>query len=138
MGYEPAVSPQLAVRRGGAAIEFYKAAFDARELYRVGGTVQDEEVVAQLAVGGASFWVADEAPASANFSPESLGGSTVKLLLIAEDPKAVVERAIALGATEVYPVERQHGWLLGRIEDPFGHHWEIGKPLVDWPPSPRS
>jgi PhnB protein len=135
MGYEPAVSPQLAVRRGRAAIEFYKAAFDARELYRVGGTVQDEEVVAQLAVSGASFWVADEAPASANFSPESLGGSTVKLLLIADDPKAVVERAIGLGATEVYPVEPRHGWLLGRIEDPFGHHWEIGRPLVDWPPS---
>ena len=47
-----------------------------------------------------------------------------------------MERAIGLGATEVYAVEPQHGWLLGRIEDPFGHHWEIGKPLVDWPPAP--
>jgi PhnB protein len=138
MGYEPAVSPQLAVRRGREAIEFYKAAFGARELYRVGGTDEDEEVVAQLAVGGGAFWVADEAPASKNFSPESLGGSTVKLLLIDDDPQAVVERATRLGATVVYPVERQHGWLLGRIEDPFGHHWEIGKPLVDWPPSPGS
>jgi PhnB protein len=138
MGYEPAVSPQLAVRHGRDAIEFYEAAFGARQLYRVGGTDADEEVVAQLAVGDASFWVADEAPASKNFSPESLGGSTVKLLLIDDDPKAVVARAIALGATEVYAVEAQHGWLLGRIEDPFGHHWEIGRPLVDWPPSPPS
>ena len=105
MGYEPAVSPQLAVRRGREAIEFYKAAFGARELYRVGGTDEDEEVVAQLAVGGGAFWVADEAPASKNFSPESLGGSTVKLLLIDDDPQAVVERAIGLGATVVYPVE---------------------------------
>ena len=136
MGYAPAVSPQLAVRRGRAAIEFYKAAFGARELYRVGGTDEDEEVVAQLAVDGASFWVADEAPSSKNFSPESLGGGSVKLLLIDDDPKAVVDRAIGLGATEVYPVVPQHGWLLGRIEDPFGHHWEIGKPLIDWPPSP--
>jgi PhnB protein len=47
----------------------------------------------------------------------------------------VVERAVALGATEVYPVDEGHGWLLGRIEDPFGHQWEIGKPLVPWPPS---
>ena len=89
MGYEPAVSPQLAVRRGREAIEFYKAAFGARELYRVGGTDEHEEVVAQLAVGDAAFWVADEAPASKNFSPESLGGSTVKLLLIDDDPQAV-------------------------------------------------
>ena len=122
MGYEPTVSPQLAVRRGREAIEFYKAAFGAVELYRVGGTDEHEEVVAQLAVGDAAFWVADEAPSSKNFSPESLGGSTVKLLLIDEDPHAVVERAIRLGATEVYAVEPQHGWLLGRIEDPFEHH----------------
>ena len=136
MGYEPTVSPQLAVRHGREAVEFYKAAFGAVEVYRVGGTDEHEEVVAQLTVGNASFWVADEAPSSKNFSPESLGGSTVKLLLIDEDPQAVVERAIGLGATVVYAVEPQHGWLLGRIEDPFGHHWEIGKPLVDWPPAP--
>lgn len=135
MGYEPAVSPQLAVRRGREAIEFYKAAFGARELYRVGGTDEDEEVVAQLAVSGASFWVADEAPASGSFSPESLAGSTVKLLLIDDDPQVVVERAIGLGASEVYAVQAQHGWLLGRIEDPYGHHWEIGKPLMQWPPA---
>lgn len=129
------VSPQLAVRRGREAVEFYKAAFGAVELYRVGGTDQHAEVVAQLAVGNASFWVADESPPNKNFSPESLGGSTVKLLLIVEDPGRVVGRAMALGATEVYAVQEQHGWLLGRIEDPFGHHWEIGKPLGEWPPA---
>ena len=106
MGYEPAVSPQLAVRRGREAIEFYKAAFGARELYRVGGTDEDEEVVAQLAVGGGVLLGRRRGAASKNFSPESLGGSTVKLLLIDDDPQAVVERAIGLGATEVYPVER--------------------------------
>ena len=69
MGYEPAVSPQLAVRRGREAIEFYKAAFGARELYRVGGTDEHEEVVAQLAVGGGAFWVADEAPRARTSAP---------------------------------------------------------------------
>jgi PhnB protein len=123
------------VRRGREAVEFYKAAFGAVEVYRVGGTDEHEEVVAQLTVGSGSFWVADEAPSSKNFSPESLDGGTVKLLLIDEDPEAVVQRAIGLGATEVYAVEPQHGWLLGRIEDPFGHHWEIGRPLIEWPPS---
>jgi PhnB protein len=129
------VSPELSVRRGREAIEFYKSAFAAVEIYRVGGTDADEEVVAQLLVGNASFWVSDESPPNKNFSPESLGGSTVRLLLIVEDPHSVVERALALGAAEVSPVEEEHGWLLGRIEDPFGHHWEIGKPLVEWPPS---
>ena len=132
------VSPELSVRRGREAVDFYKAAFDAIEIYRVGGTAEDEEVVAQLSLGGALFWVSDESPSHKNFSPESLGGSTVRLLLTVADPHSVVERAVALGATEVSPVHEEHGWLLGRIEDPFGHQWEIGKPLVEWPPSHAS
>src|SRR5437899_4447125 len=126
---------QLSVRRGRAAVEFYKAAFGAVEVYRVGGTDEHEAVVAQLSVGNASFWVADESPPNRNFSPESLGGSTVRLLLVVEDPRSVIERAVALGATEVAPVGEEHGWLLGRVEDPFGHQWEIGKPLAEWPPA---
>jgi PhnB protein len=132
------VSPQLSVRRGREAIEFYQAAFGAVEIYRVGGTEENEDVVAQLSVGNASFWVSDESPPHKNFSPESLGGSTVRLLLIVQDPRSVVDRAVALRAIEVAPVDEEHGWLLGRIEDPFGHHWEIGKPLVGWPPSKAS
>jgi PhnB protein len=114
-----------------------KAAFGAIEDYRVGGTDDHEAVVAQLAVGTASFWVSDESPPHRNFSPESLGGATARLLLIVDDPHSVVQRAIAAGASEVYPVTEEHGWLLGRIEDPFGHHWEIGAPLIAWPPSGR-
>ncbi len=63
------------MRRGREAIAFYQAAFAAVELYRVGGTDEHETVVAQLAVGDASFWVADESPENGNFSPESLGGA---------------------------------------------------------------
>jgi PhnB protein len=133
-GMETSISPQLSVRRGRAAVEFFKAAFGAVELHRVGGTDEHEDVVAQLSVGNASFWVSDESPPNRNFSPESLGGGTVRMLLVVEDPESVVERAVAAGAKEVYPVDEQHGWRLGRIEDPFGHHWEIGKPLGAWPP----
>ena len=75
--HTPTIAPQLSVRRGRAAIEFYERAFGAVELYRVGGTDAHDEVVAQLAVGDATFWVSDESPAHANFSPESLGGGTV-------------------------------------------------------------
>jgi len=128
------IVPELSVRRGRDAVEFYKAAFGAVEVYRVGGTDDNPDVVSQLAVGDASFWVSDESPSNANFSPESVGGGTVRLLLVVDDPDSAVERAKRAGAAEVYPVGEEHGWRLGRVEDPFGHHWEIGKPLVPWPP----
>jgi PhnB protein len=133
-GRQSRVQAQLSVRRGRAAVEFYQRAFGAVEQYRVGGTDEDEAVVAQLSVGDAWFWVADESPPNANFSPESLGGGSVRMLLIAPDPVAMIARAVAAGAREVYPAAQEHGWLLGRIEDPFGHHWEIGRPLGAWPP----
>jgi len=134
-GRQDEVSAQLSVRRGRAAIEFYKSAFGAQEVYRVGGTDQHEAVVAQLSIEDTTFWVADESPAHLNFSPESLGGGTVRMLLTVADPDAVVRRAIAAGATEVMAAAEAHGWRLGRIVDPFGHHWEIGRPLVAWPPA---
>jgi PhnB protein len=134
-GRQSRVQAQLSVRQGRAAIEFYTTAFGAVEEYRVGGTDEDPAVVAQLSVGDAWFWVADESPPNANFSPESLGGGSVRMLLIAADPAALVRQAVAAGAREVYPVGEAHGWLLGRIEDPFGHHWEIGRPVGTWPPN---
>ncbi|MGN6380002.1 MAG: VOC family protein [Gaiellales bacterium] len=128
------MSPQLSVRHGREAVEFYRAAFGAVEIYRVAGTDERPSVVSQLAVGETTFWVSDESPPNHHHSPETLGGTTVRLLLVVEDPRAVAERAVSLGATEVWPVAEQHGWLLGRVEDPFGHHWEIGRPLTEWPP----
>jgi PhnB protein len=125
--------PQLSVRRGREAVEWYRLAFGAVEDYRVGGTEGNEAVVSQLSVGGAVFWVADESPAHGNFSPESLGGGTIRMAFLVDDPEAMVARAVAAGAREVVPVSEEHGWLLGRIEDPFGHSWEIGKPLGPWP-----
>jgi PhnB protein len=127
------VQVQLSVRRGSEAVAFYEHAFGATEAYRVDN---DAEVVAQLAVGTTMFWVEDGSPEHHNYSPETLGGATERLLLVVDDPKVVVEQAIAAGAREVYPVQEAHGWLLGRVVDPFGHHWEIGKPLSPWPPPP--
>jgi PhnB protein len=80
-------------------------------------------------VDGAEFWVAEESPEHRNFSPESLGGCSVRMLLIVEDPPAACTRAVAAGATQVVPVADTHGWRIGRIVDPFGHHWEIARPL---------
>jgi PhnB protein len=130
------IEAQLSVRRGRAAVEFYKAAFGATELFRFGGDDANEEVVAQLAVGDGTFWVEDESPEHHNFSPQSLGGATERMLLTVDDPKAMLEQAKAAGAAEIYPLAEAHGWLLGRVVDPFGHHWEIGKPLGEWPLPP--
>jgi len=134
---EIGVSAQLSVRDGRAAIEFYRAAFGAEEVYRVGGTDDDPSVVAQLMVGRTSFWVADESPENLNFSPETIGGGSVRMLLVVPDPAAVIARAVEAGARLVYPAADEYGWRLGRIEDPFGHHWEIGRPLIAWPPAHR-
>ncbi|HWY22730.1 MAG TPA: VOC family protein [Candidatus Acidoferrum sp.] len=121
------IAPMLSVRRGAKAVEFYKAAFGATELFRLDS--EDGAVVARLAVSEAEFWVADESPENLNFSPESLGGGSVRMVMIVEDPDAAFERAVAARATVVWPVADQYGWRLGRIVDPFGHHWEIGKPV---------
>ena len=69
-------------------------------------------------------------PENLNFSPESLGGCSVRMLLVVEDPAAVCTQAVAEGATQVSPVADAYGWRLGCIVDPFGHHWEIGRRLM--------
>jgi PhnB protein len=127
------VEVQLSVRDGRAAVAFYEAAFGARTCFRHGGSDELPEVVARLQVGSTRFWVEDESPEHGNFSPQALGGATARLLLVADDPAAVLERALALGAEEVQPVAEVYGWLLGRVVDPFGHHWEIGRSLEGWP-----
>jgi PhnB protein len=124
-GFKTAITATLAVRNWAQAVDFYKAAFGAAELYRVPGGG-----VAQLAVDGADFWVAEESPEHLNPSPQTLGGCSVRMLLIVEDPAAVCKRAVAAGATQVNPVSDEHGWRIGRIVDPFGHHWEIARQLT--------
>lgn len=122
------IEPLLSVRRGKGAVEFYKKALGAEVL----SLIEDDkgEVVAHLSLDGAGFWVADESPAHSNFSPESIGGSTVRITITVEDPDALFNQAIAAGGVVVYPMENQsYGWRVGRLADPFGHHWEIGKPL---------
>jgi len=123
-GFRTQITATLSVRDWDGAFAFYKKAFGAVELYRVPGGG-----VGKLAVDGAEFWVAEESPEHLNFSPESIGGCSVRMLLIVDDPRRMCERAVAAGATQVLPVADAHGWRLGRIVDPFGHHWEVGKSL---------
>lgn len=122
------LAPMLSVRNGARALEFYKSAFGATEVFKIES--ESGSVVAQLSLGQAHFWVADESPENLNFSPESLGGGTVRMVFTVEDPDAVFDRAVAAGASVIWPVsDKEYGWRIGRVRDPFGHHWEIGKPI---------
>jgi PhnB protein len=126
------IQPELWVERAAQAVAFYAEAFGARVLHQVG---EGDDIVAQLAVGEAAFWVAAAAPDMGRLSPHAAGGATSRTLLVADDPDAVTRRAVSAGATEKSPVRDEHGWRLGRVVDPFGHEWEIGRPIRPWPPA---
>jgi len=118
-----ALYPFLAVRDTDAAIEFYAKAFGATVRERVEAT---DVVVAVLEIHGMPFGVATEAPQFGTPSPETAGATTVRVSLHVDDPDAAAARAIAAGATEMFPVADQpYGLRQGRVIDPFGHHWLI-------------
>jgi PhnB protein len=126
------IQPELWVERAREALAFYEAAFGATVVHCVG---DGDDIVAQLQVGKAAFWVAPPSANMKRLSPSSIGGATSRTLLVVDDPEGIVRQAVAAGATQTSPVSDEHGWRLGRIVDPFGQEWEIGVPLGPWPPS---
>lgn len=129
---QPAIStsivPWLSVRNAVKAISFYKDAFDAVEVYRL----EDPEggLVVRLCVAGAEFWISGGNTDNDNAELERVGGDTVRMILTTSDPDSLFQQALNAGATQIFPVGEEFGWRLGRIADPFGLHWEIGKPLT--------
>lgn len=121
------IAPWLSVRNSIKALDFYKRAFGAVEMFKL---EPPDGIVARLSVDGAEFWMGEESPEHDNPGPESLGGGSVRIILTVADPETVFNKAIEAGAIEVFPVGEGHGWKLGRIVDPFGHHWEIGHPIA--------
>jgi PhnB protein len=126
------IEPQLWTDHAAAAVAFYETAFGAVVLHGVG---DGDDIVAQLAVEDARFWVTAADTERGRLDPRRVGGATGRTLLVIADPVALQARAAAAGASELSPVTEEHGWLLGRILDPFGHEWELGHPLGDWPPA---
>ena len=121
------LAPMLSVRHGAVAVDFYTNAFGAKEIFHL---ENDGAVVAQFSIGASQFWIADESPDHQNFSPETLGGATTRLVLVVDNPDELYNRAVAAGATAISPVaDQDYGWRVGRVLDPFGHHWEIARPL---------
>ena len=125
------IQPELWVEQAAAALTSYRDAFGARVVHCVG---EGDDIVAQLAVGEAMFWVAAASPEAGRFSPKALGGGTGRTLLVVDDPDSVVKSAVDAGAVATSPVGDEHGWRLGRVVDSFGHEWEVGKPMAGWPP----
>jgi PhnB protein len=122
---ETSIAPWLAVSDGAEAVEFYRNALGAVDVYRLDGD-DGRVLVAQLKVDGAAFWVQEDV----EHSPQAPGQGPVRMILTVEDPDACFERALAAGATEVAPVAEAHGWRAGRVSDPFGHDWELSRPLA--------
>jgi PhnB protein len=126
--HKTVIIPTLSLRNGAAAVEFYKKAFGAVELMRI--TSPNGSIVAEMSIEDAHFFLADESPEHGNFSPQTVGGVTTRMALLVANPDAVADRAVAAGATVVYPVaDQDYGYRLGQISDPFGHQWEIGRKI---------
>lgn len=123
------LSPHLVCAGAAQAIEFYTAAFGARELMRLDG--EDGRIMhACLRINGSSVMLVDEWPERGVKGPRLLGGSAVTLHMIVEDADAVAARAVEAGASLVMPVaEMFWGDRYGLLEDPFGHRWAVSTPV---------
>jgi PhnB protein len=128
------VTPYLVAKDAAAAIDFYKKAFGAQELFRMegpGGKIGH----AEIKIGDSILMLAGEHPEMGHVGPESLGGSPVGLMVYLEDVDAVVARAIEAGATAMRPIENQfYGDRSGSVKDPFGHTWMIATHVEDVAP----
>jgi PhnB protein len=124
---ETSIAPWLSVPDAETAMAYYEAAFGAAERYRLADD-EGRVMVAQMTIGRADFWLQEDPDAAA----AACQGS-VRMILTVDDPDAVFDRAVAAGATEIAAVHGDYGWRIGRLADPFGHHWEVGKPLADGP-----
>ncbi len=130
----PALSAYLCVRGAERAIAFYKAAFGAEEIFRLVDPGDGRIGHAELSLGGARLMLADEYPDFGALSPESIGGTPVKLHLYVDDVDAVFARAMAEGATALRPPKDEfYGDRSGLLSDPFGHAWFLataGEPVA--------
>lgn len=132
-GYH-SVTPYLIVKGAADAIEFYRRAFGAVELFRM--AKPDGKVGhAELRIGDSVIMLADEHPDMGYRSPSSLGGSSVSIMLYLEDVDAVFARALEAGARAQRGVADQfYGDRNGILEDPFGHVWTVATHVEDVPP----
>lgn len=132
-GYH-SVTPYLIVKGAARALEFYKKAFNAQELYRMdapGGTIGH----AEIQIGDSRIMLSDEFPEMGARSPETLGGSPIGLCIYVENVDVLFKQAVAAGGKEERPVKDQfYGDRSGTLRDPFGHQWTIATHKEDVSP----
>jgi PhnB protein len=122
------LSPYIAVRGAAEAIEFYKKAFGAAELFRLVDPASGKIGHAEMKIGNGLLMVSDEYPDFGALSPDSLGGSAAKLHIDVSDAEKTFESAKAAGATVLRKLELQfHGCKQGLLADPFGYSWFISQ-----------
>jgi PhnB protein len=125
--------PELIVRNGPAALEFYKDVFGAVEVDRMMTPDGKKLIHGELTLDGHKFFVCDEFSASEGGtckSPHTLGGTGVRVTILVDDADRVVERAVAAGARVSMPVQDMFwGGRYGKIVDPFGHEWGVNQQL---------
>ena len=122
-------APMIYLNTVAPALEYYKKAFDAVELWR--RTNDDGSVhVAELTIDGALFHLHEEVSRISELSPETLKATTIAIGLFVSDPHAVMAKAVAAGGTEIDPVtDYDYNYRQGCLADPFGHHWLIEKKI---------
>jgi PhnB protein len=132
-GYHTA-TPYLVVKGAADAIEFYKSAFGATELFRMAGP--DGKIGhAEIKIGDSPIMLADEHPEMGAVSPATLGGSPVSMLLYFDDVDAVFPKVVDAGAEVLRPLKNQfYGDRSATLKDPFGHTWTIATHVEDVPP----
>lgn len=121
------IIPFLVVKNGSQAVKFYLDAFGAKELTRY--ERPDGKLTSGISIEDAQFWVGDEEPEFDHLSPDSIGGTAVRIVLTVRDPETIFAKAVEAGAIQLCPVTIEEFWKIGKLKDPFGHIWEIGHPI---------
>lgn len=132
-GYH-SVTPYLSIKGAAAAIDYYKDAFGATELFRMAGP--DGKIGhAEIKIGNSPIMLADEFPEMEFVSPQTLGGTPIGLMIYVDDVDTMFKRAISKGAKEVKPLQDQfYGDRSGTLRDPFGHVWTVATHVEDIAP----
>jgi PhnB protein len=128
------ITPYLYIRGASEAIEFYKRSFDAQEMFRLAGP-NGRIGHAELKMGNSVVMLADEHPEARVVGPQTLGGTSVGILLYVENVDEVVARAVAGGAKIERPIQNQfYCDRSGTLLDHYGHKWTIATHVEDVPP----
>jgi PhnB protein len=120
------IVPFLVLHDALAAVDFYVKAMGATELFKY---TNDGKTMAKVSIGNSVFWVGDEEAEYGNYSPATIGGSPVRMILTTPDPETIFDKAVNSGAIQICPVTLEESWKIGKLRDPYGHIWEIGCPL---------